>query len=618
MNAEKTFPKQEDSLKRVPFTNVQIADTFWLPRLRAHKDVTLKACLDKCEQTGRIANFVKAAGKMPGAFEGIYFNDSDVYKVLEGIAYALATNADPALEARADEIIAKIAAAQEPDGYLDTYFTLAAPEKKWTDMEKHEDYCAGHLFEAAVAYYQVTGKRQFLDVACKLADHLDTVLGPGKKHWVVGHEEPELALVKLYHATGEKRYLNLAIWMLEERGHGHGRGMIWDKPGWGPAYCQDDKPVREMTDIAGHAVRAMYLYTGMADVAAVTRDAGYINALKHLWESVVLRNMYVTGGIGSSKSNEGFTADYDLPNESAYCETCAAVGLVYWNHRLNLMTSESRYADIVERAMYNGALAGVSLTGERFFYVNPLESKGAHHRQEWFDCSCCPTQIARFIPSIGDYVYAVSAKGIWVNLYLAGRAMIPYNEQEVKLRQTTNYPWEGNVALTIETAPAEAFALSLRIPGWCQQVSVQLNGQPLEQMIFEQGYLQLNRQWQNGDTITLNFVMPVERIYAHSKVMENAGQVALQRGPLVYCVEEVDNPTNFDALCLPEDATFFIRHRPDLLDGVTVIEARFPDGKGQMTAIPYYVWDNRTPGKMRVWLPERRQQANEYLYSRNR
>ena len=609
--AEKSMLRRK--LSNVPFTRVKIEDALWAPKLRAHKGATLKACLEQCEKTGRISNFTKAAGLMEGQFKGIYFNDSDVYKVLEGVAYSLANNPDPELESYADQIIDKIAAAQQPDGYLDTYYTLEAPDKKWTDMEKHEDYCAGHLIEAAIAYYKATGKGKFLGVACKLADYLDSIFGPGKKHWVVGHQEPELALVKLYYQTGKERYLKLAEWFIEERGHGNGMGEIWNKCDWGPRQCQDDRPVRELTDISGHAVRAMYYYSGIADVAAVTGDTGYMEALERLWESVVLRNMYVTGGIGSSRYNEGFTMDYDLPNDTAYCETCASVGMVYWNHRMNLMTGESRYADVLERSMYNGALAGVSLKGDRFFYVNPLTSDGNHHREEWYDCSCCPTQIARFIPSIGDYVYAASEQDIWVNLYISGNASIPVKSGEVKLRQTTNYPWEGNINITVEDNNAGSFFLNLRFPGWCRSLEVKTNGKIVENPIIEKGYIRLGGEWKKGDSITLGLSMPVERVYSDPRINADTGKVALQRGPIVYCLEEADNRHDFDNISLPVEAKYFTEYIHDLLEGITVISAQCRDNGRKLIAIPYYAWDNRTPGRMTVWINEEKN-SKESLY----
>jgi len=592
------------TLKALPFTQVTIEDQFWAPRLRANRENTLTACLDQCDSTGRISNFAKAGGQADGEFEGIYYNDSDVYKVLEGVAYALMSQSNAELERRADDIIDQIAAAQEEDGYLLCYFTLQAPDKKWTDMAYHEMYCGGHLMEAAVAYKKATGKGALLAVACKLADHYDEIFGPGKRHWVPGHEEIELALIKLYEETKEDRYRDLAFWLLEERGHGNGSGEIWDREGWGPAYCQDDKPIREMTNVSGHAVRAMYLYTAVADAAAITSDQGYIDALDRLWESVVLRNMYVTGGIGPSKDNEGFTLDYDLPNETAYCETCASVGMVYWNHRMNLLHRDAKYADVVETALYNGALAGVSLSGDRFFYVNPLASKGAHHRVEWFGTSCCPTQIARFVPSIGNYVYATGDQTIYINLYVAGTGTMKLEDGVVTLTQKTNYPWDGNVQITVDATEMCSFELGLRIPGWCESAAFHVNDVPTRPAKLNKGYATLVREWKTGDTVTLQLDMSVQREHALPLVKANQGRVALRRGPLVYCVEQADNELNMEQWIVSSSTAFFTEHRADVLEGVTLIHCEDAASGKQFAAIPYYAWDNREPGPMAVWLRE--------------
>lgn len=465
-----------------------------------------------------------------------------------------------------------------------------------------------------------------LEVACRLADHYDSLFGPGKRHWVPGHEEIELALVKLYRETGEERYFKLAEWLLEERGHGHGRGEIWDKQGWGPAYCQDDKPIREMDRVSGHAVRAMYLYSAVADVAAITGDEGYIAALHRLWDSVVGRNMYITGGIGPSKFNEGFTEDYDMPNDTAYCETCASVGMVYWNHRMNLLHGDARYADVVERAMYNGSLAGMSLSGDKFFYVNPLASDGHHHRVPWFDCSCCPTQLARFIPSIGNYVYAVSVDGIYVNQYIAGRGDLRLGDgSQIALEMITTYPWDGHVQIRVESIESGAspnFTMHLRMPAWCKSATVTVNGVPVSELVIDKGYLCLHGHWSAGDVISFVMDMPVDRVDAHPLVKANVGKVALQRGPLVYCVEDVDQVdggpgvgaaadggagaatgTGIETCVVTPETRLMYEHRPDLLSGVTVVHALQPSGD-RFVAIPYYAWDNRAPGRMAVWLEE--------------
>lgn len=600
--------------REIPFNQVNIENGFWSFRMKANKETTIPVCLDQCESTGRISNFTKAAGRMDGAFEGIFFNDSDLYKVLEGVAYSLMNHPDPDLEARADRIIDDIAAAQEEDGYLFTYFTLEAPHLRWTDMDKHEMYCGGHLIEAAIAYKQATGKRVLLDVACRLADHYDAEFGPGKRHWVDGHEEVELALIKLYRETGEKRYHELALWLLEERGHGHGHGENWNREGWGAAFSQDDKPVREQREVSGHAVRAMYLYAAMTDIVAINGDESYIEALHHLWESVATRNMYLTGGIGSSAHNEGFTADYDLPNDSAYCETCASIGMVLWNHRMNLLHGDAKYADVVERAMYNGAIAGVSTVGDRFFYVNPLASTGDHHRVAWYDCSCCPTQLARFVPSIGNYVYATSDKGLVVNQFIQGKASVQVGKQSMEIQQQTNYPWDGKVDITVGAMQEMSFELKLRFPGWCKSMTLAINGVQVKEQEFkmENGYVKLDRQWREGDTLTLELEMPVKPVHARAEVKVNEGRVALERGPLVYCVEQVDNAHwGYDEFILNSDMQWIVRYAPNELGGMVKLLNGGTD-EATITAVPYCNWDNREPGFMQVWLRER---LVESLYS---
>ena len=591
--------------KPVPFTRVRIEDRFWSKRLRAHQSATLKACIEQCEKTGRFSNFAKAGGLMEGEFEGIYYNDSDVYKVIEGIAYSLMNHPDRELEERTDALIDWIVAAQEDDGYLQTYFTLKEPDRKWTDMNKHECYCAGHLIEAAIAYKQATGKTKLFDAARRLADHIDSLFGPGKRHWVTGHQELELALVKLYAETDDSRYWKLAHFLLEERGRGHGVGGIWDRSDWGPAYCQDDLPVREISRVTGHAVRAMYLYAGMADVAAIAGDREYVEALDRVWEHVVTRRMYITGGIGSSRHNEGFTSDYDLPNKEAYCETCASVGMVLWNHRMNMLQLNGKYADIVEKELYNGALAGVSLKGDTFFYVNPLESDGSHHRVEWFNCSCCPTQIARFIPSIGNYIYLLDRNGIVVNQYIASTAELTLPAGNVTLRQTTNYPWDGRIKIElVKIEGSDPFELLLRLPGWCKSFALDINGKNIADYEFYDGYIRILREWKEGDAVRLDLYMPVERVYAHPNVLANRGKAAIQRGPVVYCVEQADNSGLPVGRGLPKSSVFQAEYRGDVLEGVTVIKEIPADGGTGYIAIPYFAWDNREPGWMKVWLDE--------------
>ena len=582
----------------VDFSQVTVDDDFWGPRLQRHASTTLAVCIDQIEnQTGRIRNFELAAlGE--GEHSGIFFDDSDVYKALEGIAYSLINHPDEALERKADEWIDKMAAAQQPDGYINTYYVLTGIDRRWTNMDKHEMYCAGHMIEAAVAYFQATGKRKLLDVSVRMADHIMNEFGPGKRHWVPGHEEIELALAKLSRATGEPKYLDMAAWLLDERGHGN--GSTGGEGKWDPAYYQDDRPVRDMTDIAGHAVRCMYLYCGMADVAAMKRDSGYIGALNRLWDDVVLRNMYVTGGIGSSRHNEGFTEDYDLPNREAYCETCASVGMVYWNARMNRFTGDAKYIDVLERAMYNGALAGISLAGDRFFYVNPLESDGHHHRQEWYGCACCPSQMSRFLPSIGGYVYGISSEAIWVHLYMGNKAELNVDGKRIQLRQSTRYPWEGNVELEVASLPAPLTKeIRLRIPAWCKSWTAKVNGEVVTPVV-DKGYAVIARTWTAGDRISLLMDMPVEMVEADPRVQANIGKRAVQRGPLVYCAEEIDNPAGSNGTFLSIATEFNTAFADSILSGVTLIRATA--GSHSANLVPYYAWDNRSAGWMQVWL----------------
>ena len=584
-------------IEQIDFSHVKINDNFWSPRLSKHVSATLPVCIDQIEnQTGRIRNFENAA-KGEGEHSGIFFDDSDVYKALEGMAYSLINNPDPELEKKADEWIDKFAAAQQPDGYINTFYTLTGLDKRWTNMDKHEMYCAGHMIEAGVAYYQATGKRKLLDVCIRMTDHMMSQFGPGKRHWVPGHEEIELALVKLYQTTQEQKYLDFAYWLLEERGHGH--GTMGDEGKWNPVYYQDIVPVRQLTDISGHAVRCMYLYCGMADVAALKNDTGYIAAIDRLWDDVVHRNMYITGGIGSSRDNEGFTEDYDLPNLDAYCETCASVGMVLWNQRMNQLTGDSKYIDVLERSLYNGALAGISLGGDRFFYVNPLESKGDHHRQEWYGCACCPSQLSRFLPSIGNYIYASSDDALWVNLYIGNTGQIRIGETDILLTQETDYPWDGSVKLTISTSLPLEKEIRLRIPNWCKTYDLSINGKRIN-VSEEKGYAVI-KDWKSQDVIALDMDMPVEIVAADPHVKENFGKRAIQRGPLVYCMEEIDNPVYFDQIQLSPSTTFQTAFASDILNGIKTIKT---NGRAQSaTFIPYYAWDNRKAGKMRVWIP---------------
>lgn len=618
-------------IEPVGFSRVQISDSFWSPRIDKVSTVTIPVCIDQTEvKTPRIRNFEKVARKKGEKHEGIYFDDSDVYKALEAIAYSLRNHPDKQLEQKADEWIDKIAAAQLPDGYLNTYYTLNGLDKRWTDMEKHEDYCAGHLMEAAVAYYNTTGKRKLLDVAARFADHIDSTFRLQNRHWVSGHEEIELALVKLYKATGNKKYLDLAYWYIEQRGHGYGKGVIWDQ--WkDPKYCQDDVPVKDQKEIEGHAVRAMYLYTGAADVGAAKNDSAYMNAMKQVWEDVVYRNMYITGGIGSSGRNEGFSVDYDLPNHSAYCETCASVGMVLWNQRMNLLTGDAKYIDVLERSLYNGALDGLSLSGDRFFYGNPLASNGGYGRSEWFGTACCPSNIARLVESLGNYIYASSDNAIWINLFVGSNTSIALKKNNVQVVQQTNYPWSGSVKITVTPSAKTSFPLYIRIPGWARNepvpgstyryadrtdssIRLSLNGKPVKYAV-ENGYAVINNQWKKGDQVTLDLPMPVRRVVAIDSVKADRNRIALQRGPLVYCVEQPGNISKVQNFIIPDDAVFDVAFDKNTLGGIVSIKTEVPvikpDEAGKnikmekepITAIPYFSWANRGKSEMQVWLP---------------
>jgi len=620
-------------LQPVGFSQVEVTDAFWRPKIDRVATSTLGACIEQTEQkTARIRNFEKVARGKGEKHEGIFYDDSDVFKALEAMAYALKTHPSPGMERKCDEWIDKIAAAQQPDGYLNTFYTLTGPEKRYTDMSMHEDYNNGHLIEAAVAYFNATGKRKLLDVAIRWADHFDALFGPGKRHWVTGHQELELALVKLYRTTGERRYLQLADWLLSERGHGHARGYTWTD--WkDTAYAQDAVPVKEQREITGHAVRAMYLYTGAADVAAETGDADYLRAMRRVWEDVVFRNMYVTGGIGSTGRNEGFSKDYDLPNEQAYAETCASVGMVFWNQRMNGLSGQAEYIDVLERSLYNGALDGLSLSGDRFFYGNPLASTGQHHRREWFGTACCPSNIARLVASLGDYIYATTPDGVVVNLFVGSHTRVGIAGSQVDLRMETDYPWNGNMRLTLDPQGERRFKVRIRIPGWLTGRPVpgglylpaadqpsppapvfRVNGRTLPHTL-EDGYAVIEDTWRKGDRLEWSFAMPVTRLASRPEVDANRGRVALQRGPLVYCVEGADNGGQAWNLIVPEHTAFdtaslrIANERIVALTASVPVLTVAPDGRSartsprRMTAIPYYAWANRGRNGMQVWLP---------------
>jgi DUF1680 family protein len=636
-------------LTEFPLTAVQIQDTFWSPRLEVNRTRTLDHVYKELEATECIRNFDIASGKVQAKFGGPWWADSDVYKWIEGASYILAQHPDARLESKVDELIAKIAAAQQKDGYLDTYIQLNLPDLRWKSLAfNHELFCAGSLFEAAVAHNQATEKRSLLDVALRLADHLDSTFGPGKQAGIPGHEEVELALVRLYRLTHEKRYLQLAQYFIDSRGQkpsiferqyerlparkvdllGHPmdikdfyrRFFLINPAKFDTSYSQDQLPVRQQRVAVGHAVRAMYLYSGMADLVYETGDEGLWEALESLHDSVTLHRMYVTGGIGPSERNEGFTADYDLPNEDAYQETCASAGMVLWNYRMLKLTGDARYADTMELSLYNALAAGVSLTGDTFCYVTPLASRGDFKRDPWFGVPCCPTTIARFVPALGRYIYSESPDGLWVNLFIAGQVNANVAGKKVTLRQSGNYPWDGKIKFTVGVEAPQDFAIRVRIPGWAPSADFQVNGEKFSPHVVN-GYAEIRRSWSNGDTIDLTLPMDIQRIEANPQVLYDHGKTALRRGPLFYCLEQADQEAPVEQIILPLGAQLESQYAPGLLGGITVIKGQgllrpLDDWKDVLyqpvhpattqpvpiTAVPYCIWGNRGLGKMAVWL----------------
>ena len=628
-------------IQPVPFTSVKVDSKFWSPRMKTNRETTVGYCFDKCEETGRIANFEVAGGLKKGGFTGIYFNDSDVFKVIEGAAYTLALHPDPKLEQYLDELISKIAAAQEDDGYLYCARTIGDPNYKypgrngdrWSNLAHgHELYNVGHMYEGAVEHWRVTGKRSFLDIAIKNADLVCKVFGPGEKQnkGAPGHEEIEIGLVKLYRATGDEKYLKQAKHFIDMRGRKDLRGKIFG------TYAQDHKPLIEQTEAVGHAVRGGYLYAGVADVAAITGDKDYIAAIDRIWEDVISKKLYLIGSVGQHGAGEGYAGAYKLSNLRAYNETCAAIALALWNHRMFLLHGESKYADVLERIIYNGFLSGVAMTGNKFFYPNPLTcdmdfkfNHGGLERSPWFDCSCCPVNVARFIPSIPGYIYAVRNDSLYVNLYVGGEGKAEVGGNEVTIKQDTNYPWDGAVKLTVSPKTTNKFALRLRIPGWLdaplasdlyrysdskpEGIKINLNGKLAEPKI-EDGYWVINRTWTAGDTIELNLPMPIRRVICNDKVEENRGRIAVERGPLVYCIEGVDHSGKVLDMFLGDDVSLTPETRNDLLGGITTLTGKAKrgyygnDGKpaskpADITMIPYYAWCHRGANEMAVWLP---------------
>ena len=626
------------NVKPVTFNNVRVEDRFWTPRLETSRKVTIPYCFEKCEETGRIRNFEKAAGLMEGKHEGIYFNDSDVYKVMEGAAYSLQVQPETMMRLYLEKLIKVMAGAQWEDGYLYTFYSVPQRqlEKLWTDVQrKHEQYCVGHMYEAAVAHYQVTGEKSFLDVATRNADLICDVFGSGKRTDPPGHQEIEIGLCKLYRATGDGKYLDQAKFFLDQRGREGNRGPNGDKGLYG-TYAQDHKPVTEQTTAVGHSVRAAYLYTGMADVAALTGNMEYVRAIDAIWKDVVDTKLYITGGIGAAGGHEGFGGHYELPNMRAYCETCASIANIYWNHRMFLMHGDAKYIDVLERVLYNAALSGISMEGDRFFYPNPLESIGQHARSAWFGCACCPSNVARFIPSVPGYVYAHKDGDVYVNLFISGTGEIETAGNKITLTQKTGYPWQDGINIAVEPEKQQQFTLFVRIPGWArnepvpsdlytfqrnrkEEPTLKVNGNTVK-IDIRNGFAAIDRTWKAGDTVELLLPMPVRRVIAHENIVDDRGKVALQVGPIVYCLEAPDNDGEVLNLIIPDDAVLRTRFRRDLLNGVMTITGKartvrrtldggvVTAGERSFTAIPYYAWAHRDRGQMTVW-PARKSEA---------
>lgn len=628
-------PKPADyPFKPVPFTAVRVDDAFWTPRIETNRTVTIPFAFGKSEETGRMYNFDEAAASLAGRpladvrTPGFPFDDTDVYKIIEGAAYTLSVRPDPKLEAYIDGLVEKIRTAQEPDGYLYTARTIdPARPHSWSGPERwvkeedgsHELYCLGHLYEAAVAYYQATGKRAILDIAIKSADMLDRTFGPGKRSVWPGHQIVEMGLVKLSRATGDERYLRLAKFFLDARGPG------------GQSYGQAHERVVDQSEAVGHAVRATYMYSGMADVAALSGDPSYVRAIDRIWSDVATKKLYVTGGIGSKSDGEAFGAAYELPNLSAYNETCAAIGNVYWNQRLFLLHGDAKYVDVLERTLYNGLLSGVSLDGKSFFYPNPLESSGNYSRSPWFGCACCPSNVTRFLASVPGYVYAERGDALYVNLFAAGSADVALDSgAKLKVTQRTRYPWDGAVEIGVAPERPGRFTVKVRVPGWARDeaspgglyrfvdasdapVTLAVNGAPVP-VALDAGYATITREWKAGDTISLGLPMPVRRVAASDAVGADRGRLAIQRGPVVFCAEWPDNANGrVRNLVVPADATLTADFRADLLGGVEVVtgaaRSLAADDAGEVSstdvpffAIPYYAWANRGPGEMSVWI----------------
>ena len=634
------------AIQAVPFTQVSLSDHFWLPRIQVNRMVTIPASFERCESTGRVKNFVMAA-EHTGKFCTRYpFDDTDIYKTIEGASYSLALYPDPKLEKYIDSLITIIGKAQEPDGYLYTARTINPAEvHSWSGKERwekerelsHELYNAGHLYEAAVAHFMATKKRNLLNIALKNADLVCSVFGPGKKTVAPGHEVVEMGLVKLYRVTHKNEYLSTAKFFIEARGHYTGYDPKSKDPWKNGAYWQDDIPVNQQTEAEGHSVRAGYLYSAMADVAALTGDDSLLQAIDKIWNNLVEKKLYVQGGAGAIGSGERYGNNYELPNATAYNETCAAISNIFWNHRMFLLHGEAKYMDVLEKILYNGMLSGIGLDGKSFFYTNAMQvTKGYKHgdiefgRSGWFECSCCPTNLVRLIPSIPGYVYGQKDNNVFVNLFINGTADLIVNKQALQITQQNNYPWEGGLVFKLNPASATAFSMRIRIPGWAQnkampsalyqfidsspkQVSVKVNGQPVN-YATENGYAVISRTWKKGDSIEMELPMEIQKLQADSNLADDIGKLALQRGPIMYCAEWADNHGRTSNLLLPERTTLTAEFKPGLLNGVMVLKGEVPavvienserisTKKQEFTAIPYYSWANRGPGEMQLWFP---------------
>jgi len=628
--AAKSQPEKADyQIQGVPFNAVKISDKFWLPKIEINRTVTIPASFAKCEETGRVANFVKAA-KKEGQFGTEYpFDDTDIYKIIEGASYSMSVHPDPKLDRYVDSLITIVGKAQEADGYLYTARTIDPKHPhKWSGSERwvqesvlsHELYNSGHLFEAAAAHYQSTGKRNLLDIALKNANLLDQVFGPGKRNDAPGHEIVEMGLVRLFRITGEKKYLTLAKFFIDSRGKENDPKK---------AYSQDYKPLIQQDEAVGHAVRAGYLYSGVADVAALTGNAEYLSAIDKIWENMVSTKLYITGGVGARHQGEAFGDNYELPNLTAYNETCAAIANVYFNYRMFLLHGDSKYIDVLERSLYNGVISGVGLDGKTFFYPNPLEcdlkfkfnSGETLDRQPWFGCSCCPTNMCRFLPSVPGYIYAQGKNNIYVNLFVESSSKIQLNKElSVTIKQATGYPWDGNIKISVSPEKAGKFALCLRIPGWAinqpvpgdlysfktpatKSVLVTVNGKTAQYKLGK-GYAVIEREWKQGDVVNYSLPMDIRRVEANKKVSDDLGKVAIERGPIVYCLEGIDNPA-IDKITISANTQLTSSFNTKLLEGIQIISGSNQSGNEKFTAIPYFVWNNRGANKMKVWMPEK-------------